>query len=118
MDNPPSPDGPSPRRRPSADPRWSQALTALALVIGLVGVASGSTVVTGIGVILLGAVCLAWALTQSPEQVRDRLRGTRTSGALIARPMSWMPGNGAKILFSLLSLAIVALGVAAVVSAL
>jgi hypothetical protein len=73
-------------------------------------------VALGCAVIVIGLGGLVFANTRDNRRLRRELRRTSGQGWLIGWLMSKPPGSGASIAFSLMSLGIVGLGIASLVS--
>jgi hypothetical protein len=66
-----------------------------------------------VGLIVLGLICLVWALASSSSQV-DRAN-QETSGLGASDLMQLLPGGAARAVFALISLGMIALGVVVLV---
>lgn len=101
--------GPLPRQ-----PQWHGWKTVAGLGYAAVlfaAVLSHNRYALGAAVVLIGVLGGAWALTRNDEQLHDGLRDTRGPGWMLGLGMSKIPGAGARIAYTLMCLAIVALGV-------
>jgi len=99
------------RRRP-----WYTAATVGMFLVMLAGLISHNHYVLGIGVLLVGLSGLAWAATTSTDGLHRRLSRSRGYGAFLGRLVALVPGIGAKLVWFVLCLAIIALGVATLIT--
>jgi hypothetical protein len=67
--------------------------------------------------VLMGAACLIWLLASDPHRVREQARETPGPGWWVGRLTALLPGPGAKIVFMLIAIGMIALGVAAIAGA-
>ncbi len=65
----------------------------------------------GAAVVLVGVFGGIWALTRDNDELHEGLRYTRGPGWLLGWGMSKIPGSAARLVYTLMCLAIVALGV-------
>ncbi len=70
----------------------------------------------GGALIALGVAGLAFSLTQGNEELRRHARETAGPGWWLGRLSSKLPGAGARIAFTVLSIAIIALGLFALLA--
>jgi hypothetical protein len=90
---------------------WESVATFAVLAVMLVGIAAGSHVVSGIGIVLIGGLALYWAMTRGHRGLRRRLRESDGPGGPMGQLISLVPGLGARLALYVMCFAVIALGV-------
>ena len=96
---------------------WRIVGAVVILVVGVAVIQSGNRYLIGGLLVLMGSVGLIMFLATDPRRAREAARETPGSGWLVGRLIALLPGAGAKIVFTLLAIGMIALGVVAIVGA-
>jgi hypothetical protein len=96
---------------------WRIVAALVILAVGVAVIGSGNRYLLGALLAVMGVVGLIWALTSDPHRVREQARETPGPGWWVGRLAAMLPGPGAKIVFTLIAIGMIALGVAAIAGA-